>query len=136
MRQNSTENDIQIDALQIQAIEHLIAGKTISATATALDIHRSTLHTWHKEPGFMAALNRSRADILNSIHSRMLSLAATAVDTISGLMSDPAGDPKIRLAAATRILQGLSELPKIGSGDPESIRQDQVYLRLLSGLPT
>jgi hypothetical protein len=59
---------------QLTALALLTSGKTISAAASMLGVHRSTLHDWTKIPAFAAELQSRRAELRDTIDARLYRL--------------------------------------------------------------
>ena len=73
MPHNATEKE-EKEALtpqQIAALERLLAGETVTDTAKAVKIDRSTLHRWLRENfEFQAALNRRKRELTEAFRSK------------------------------------------------------------------
>ena len=97
----------ELNEAQVQAIEHLIAGKSKKATAEAVGVVPYTVSRWFQEAEFVAALNTRRLDVQQANVERLRSMAEKAL----GVLED--ANPKVRLQAAMQILQAvkLTELP-------------------------
>lgn len=68
---------------QRMAIEHLVAGRSISLTAPAIGVSRQTLYNWKADPRFASALARRGIEVLDALSSRsrsILQLAARRVE--------------------------------------------------------
>jgi hypothetical protein len=83
-------------------------------------VDRTTVHRWLKRDlAFQAALNRSKRDLRESVHARLMALADKAIECVSN--SIRAGNSKTALA----LLKGLGLLDdkgeQIGSSDPEEL---------------
>jgi hypothetical protein len=56
---------------QITAISLLTAGHTIAATASLLNLHRSTIHLWKRQPPFAEELDRRIDEIAQASEARI-----------------------------------------------------------------
>ncbi len=120
----------QLSQEQMNAIEHLLQGKSDRAVSEAAGVSRQTVWGWrNNDVLFIAELNRQRSEMWQEAHQRLKSLANRALDVVE-LQLD-SGDPKASLAAAKYILQGTrllgdSELPKSGPTTPEAIIMERL----------
>lgn len=90
---------------QLNAIEHLLQGKSDAATAEAVGVVRTTIWEWRNHnPVFIAELNRQRAELWDEARERLKALANRAMDVVELQLDN--SDPKISLAAAKYVLQG------------------------------
>lgn len=115
----------QLSQEQMNAIEHLLLGKSDRAVAEAVGESRQTIWEWrHHDPLFIAELNRQRSELWGEAHQRLKSLANRALDVVElQLGSD---DPKAALSASKYILQGTrllgdTDLPRSGPTTPEAV---------------
>lgn len=115
----------QLSQEQMNAIEHLLQGKSDRAAAETVGVSRQTICEWRNhDPLFIAELNRQRSELWSEAHQRLKSMANRALDAVE-LQLD-SGDPKASLAAARFILQGTrllgdSDLPRSGPTTPEAV---------------
>ena len=120
----------QLSQEQMNAIEHLLQGKSDRAASEAAGVSRQTVWEWrNRDPLFIAELNRQRSELWKEAHQRLKSLANRALDVVElQLDSD---DSKASLAAAKYILQGTrllgeTDLPKSGPMTPEAIIMERL----------
>jgi hypothetical protein len=110
---------------QLNAIEHLLQGKSDAATAEAVGVVRTTIWEWrNRNPVFIAELNRQRAELWEEARERLKALANRAMDVVELQLDN--SDPKISLAAAKYVLQGTKLLgdtclPAGGPTTPEGV---------------
>jgi hypothetical protein len=115
----------QLSIEQMNAIEHLLQGKSDRAVSEAVGVSRQTIWDWRKhDPLFIAELNRQRSEMWREARERLKSLANRALDVME-LQLD-SGDPKAALPAAKCILQGTrllgdTELHVGGPTTPEDV---------------
>ena len=115
----------QLSQEQMNAIEHLLQGKSDRAVSEAAGVSRQTVWEWrNRDPLFIAELNRQRSEMWQEAHERLKSLANRALDVVEQQLDS--GNPKASLAAAKYILQGTrllgdTNLPKSGPTTPEAV---------------
>jgi hypothetical protein len=115
----------QLSLEQMNAIEHLLQGKSDRAAAEAVGVSRQTICEWRNhDPQFIAELNRQRSELWWDARERLKSLANRALDAVEVQLDS--GDPKASLAAAKYVLQGTrllgeTDLPGSGPMTPEDV---------------
>ena len=115
----------QLSQEQMNAIEHLLLGKSDRAVAETVGVARQTIWEWrNNDVLFIATLNRERSRMWWDARVRLKSLANRALDAVE-LQLD-SGDPKASLAAAKYVLQGVrllgeTDLPASGPTTPEDV---------------
>ena len=78
-----------LTAKQCQAIQLLIAGKSVNDTAVAVNVDRRTLQRWRSNnPHFQAEFNRQRTEVYDSAHLRLNGLVHKAVDVMAKALDD------------------------------------------------
>ncbi|MEP7363688.1 MAG: helix-turn-helix domain-containing protein, partial [Acidobacteriota bacterium] len=91
-------------AAQTQAIAHLASGKSLSATARELGIHRATLHNWFHNAIFSQAYKEASQAAAEAISDEMHALSRLALDTLRHLLTDPKSSPTVKLKASLAVL--------------------------------
>ncbi len=115
----------QLSIEQVNAIEHLLQGKSDKAVAEAVGVSRQTVWEWrNRDPLFIAELNQQRSEMWYEVRERLKSLANRALDVVELQLGS--GDPKATLAAAKYVLQGTrllgdTDLPMSGPTTPEGV---------------
>jgi len=115
----------QLSQEQMNAIEHLLLGKSDRAAAVTVGVSRQTICEWRNhDPLFIAELNRQRAELWWESRERLKSLANRALDAVEVQLDS--GDPKASLAAAKYFLQGTrllgdTDLSTSGPTTPEDV---------------
>ena len=115
----------QLSQEQMNAVEHLLQGKSDRAVAEAVGVSRQTVWEWrNNDPLFIAELNRQRSAMWWEARERLKSLANRALDVVELHLNS--GDPKASLAAAKYVLQGTrllgdTDLPMSGPTTPEGV---------------
>ncbi len=127
MPQNATQNEEPeiLTPQQIAALERLLAGETVTATAEAVGIDRSTLHRWLREDYlFQALLNQAKRELADATRVRLLRAADKAAEVVGNAVDQG------NLNAALAVLKGLGALSGMavtpGLEDPEVLRQAAV----------
>lgn len=114
---------------QLAALDQLLAGKTVTATAAAVGVARETVSRWrNSDPAFMAAYNAALLSSYEAGQARLLDARARAVERLAVLVDST--NSTIALKAAALLLRVEVDRPK-GDIDPASIESDQTRARLL-----
>ena len=89
--------------IQVQVLQSLVAGKSVTAAVKKAGIHRTTFHLWTRTlPDFARAyltLRQQRADRLVD------ELGDLAINTFRQLLSDASASASVRLKAALEIVK-------------------------------
>jgi hypothetical protein len=114
----------QLSQEQLNAIEHLLQGKSDAATAEAVGVARQTIWEWRKRnPVLIAELNRRRYELWNEARERMKALANRSLDVIERNLDSE--DPRASLMAAQYVLKSTKlsgEISmSIGPTTPEDV---------------
>ena len=108
----STAQSTQFDTLtpiQIQVLESLVAGRSISAAAREAGVHRTTFelqpgHLWTRTlPDFARALLTLRQQRADQMLDELGDLADLAINTFRQILSDENTSASVRLKAAIEI---------------------------------
>lgn len=94
-RQIESTGDDGLSQNQRLAIEHFVAGRSLTVTAQAIGVSRQTLYNWKANPLFARALARRGTEALDALSSRSRSILQQAARRIeraacSGLSFDQA----------------------------------------------
>lgn len=111
-RQNPTSKKAAPTSLtdrQQLALEHLLAGETITATADALGVSRQTIHEWGNDPHFQHALAVGRAERHAAVQRRFERLLEKVLERVEAALD--ADDPRVQLQAAGLILKHATAPP-------------------------
>jgi len=97
------------------AQEHVLAqianGATHTAAAASAGVHRNTVHNWLGSPAFCQALAQAQYQNACFWHDQAKALAATAIETLRALLTNPDTRDSVRLKAALAILDRVSRTP-------------------------
>lgn len=122
-----TNESSELSVKQTAALQHLLTGENISQTAIAVGVHRSTVHRWLADPGFIAEMNGCRMELHDHADARLLNLTDRAVDGLAQAIEDG------NVTAALALLRGLGLLPgqrpPVGLTDPSRIAIQQKIQR-------
>ena len=122
MHQNTTHSTLT--PKQDRALDHLVAGKSITAAAKAVKVDRSTLHRWLRDDHcFIAAHNQRRRELRERHQTRLTYIATKAFGTVEKAIQG--GD----VAISMKLLSGLGFLPGeepwIGPDNPREVELEQ-----------
>lgn len=122
MHQNATDTESGLSAKQVEALELLLTGHSVTSVAESVRVDRTTVHRWLKEDfEFQAILNRCKRQLLDAIDARLLALGEKASTVVAQAVDR--GDVRVSL----EILKGLGRLSgkraTVGSDDPEELRK-------------
>jgi transposase-like protein len=104
---------------QQAALELLVTGKSITDTARAAGVARSTIYHWLRhDPVFQAAYNQWHDQLEEGCRSRLMTLTDKATDAIEKALEN--GDAR----AALQLLKGMGMIRHkiVGLTDAEEIR--------------
>jgi hypothetical protein len=88
MQRNATHDDA-LSPAQEKALTALLAGKSVTDSAAAAEVDRTTVHRWLKDAyAFQAALNRGRRDLQEAMQARLLVLAEKAADAVEHAITE------------------------------------------------
>ena len=111
-----------LTAQQDRALDHLLAGETITAAAKAVSADPSTLHRWLREdPLFQATYNQRRRELQEAHQTRLASIAAKALQTIERAIENGDVGTSVKLITGLGLLSG--EAPRIGPEDPRDVER-------------
>ena len=109
---------------QLQALDLLLSGLTVTAVALNVRVSRETVHRWLRDDcGFIAAVNRGKQELHEAAQSRLQSVWWKAADNLAKAVEEG------NLQASFVVLRGLGELsgsrPLIGTADPNRLRDEK-----------
>jgi alpha-beta hydrolase superfamily lysophospholipase len=110
---------LALSPAQLLALEKMLSGHTLIASADAAGVTRMTLYSWlHRDAKFQAAYNAWQLDALTRVRTKLLSMADIAANTIAQAIKSDA-----RLAFAVLKALGGLDRPTPGSTNPEEVEQ-------------
>ena len=106
---SSTAQSTQFDTLtpiQVQVLQSLVAGLSVTAAAKEAGIHRTTVHLWTRTlPDFARAYLTLRQQRADRLVDELGDLADLAINTFRQLLSDESASASVRLKAAMEIVK-------------------------------
>ena len=103
----STTQSTQFDTLtpiQVQVLQSLVAGLSVTAAAKEAGIHRTTVHLWTRTlPDFARALLTLRQQRADQMLDELGDLADLAINTFRQILSDENASASVRLKAAMEV---------------------------------
>jgi transposase-like protein len=88
----------------------LAEGRSITAAAEAVGIHRNTIRNWRRAvPAFAREIEFAVREQALVWHEQALDLAPKAAAVLEEILNDPAASPSIRLRAALAVLKMAAE---------------------------
>ena len=112
-----------LTAKQERALDHLLAGETITAAAKEVNADPSTLHRWLREdPHFLATFNQRRRELQEAHQTRLSSIAAKALQTVERAVENGDVGTSMKLLSGLGLLPG--QVPRIGPVDVRDVRRD------------
>jgi hypothetical protein len=107
---------------QLQVIDALSNGASLTDAAAQAGIHRNTIARWRRNsPDFREALAITRHDRALLYRDRAVELADLAFETLRNVLTDPKSSPSTRLRAAIFIIDKVSTPPKFEKEEPASL---------------
>lgn len=123
IRDEMKPNKYQLTSHQTQALDLLLAGRTITQAAEEVGITRETLSRWRNhDPAFQAAYNAALRSAWEACQSKLLEKRVHALDELAELI-DSEND-----ALALRACKALLKLKAVypgGTIDPEEIDHEK-----------
>ena len=109
IRQNST--DSTLEPKQIEVIEALAGGASVTDAAKRAGVDRTTIYHWTKTSSdFETQLALARRECADTMRARLRELADHALRIVRETMTGPEISPAVRLKAALSVLQSLGAL--------------------------
>jgi transposase-like protein len=105
--------DYGLTPQQIEVIDALSSGVTMTAAADQVGIHRNTLSNWRRKSlPFQHAFAHAQYDRALLFRERSEELADIAAQAVREILSDPNTAPSVRLRAALAIMNTVSTPPE------------------------
>ena len=105
---------------QVQAVELLLIGESVTETVRKLRIDRKTLYRWRQSPHFRAEFNRRQAEAMEARGQRLRSLSEKAIGVIERHLDEGS------LKAATALLKLVAAMPLPDTeANPQTLLQRQ-----------
>jgi len=78
-------------SIKNEAIKMLSEGIKPIETAKALNLHRSTITKWNRDPEFVAAIEKRRSSQISEIRERLLDIFKNSLPNLELALEDPKG---------------------------------------------
>ena len=96
-----------------RAIESLLGGNSLSATAAAAGVSVRTLRRWRSDPRFVGELRASRDEVFADSCAALTSLSRKAVSTMQRILDDENASDSLRLRAAIEVLEASVRISNV-----------------------
>jgi hypothetical protein len=112
-------SDFSLTPQQETAVALLVSGKTVTDTATAVEVTRQTVSEWlHHHPGFQAALNCRREELWHEVTDTLRGMLPKALKVLgSALEGDQA------FAAAVQVLKACGIYGLVPPAGPTELEE-------------
>jgi uncharacterized protein YecA (UPF0149 family) len=95
-----------LTATQLQVIEALSTGLSVTAAADAAGLHRTTVHNWVRNiPEFRDTLAAAKQAQIDINRDEMNALAAPAIRILRNVIEDETASPALRVRTALAIIK-------------------------------
>jgi len=94
----------KLSTAQRKALGALLSGADQDTTAAAAGVTERTIRRWQNEPLFAAALRAGQDQAIDAAVTSLTAAMRTAVQTLSGVMTDPDASNRVRVSAANAVL--------------------------------
>jgi hypothetical protein len=135
MKKNTQQNstDSTLSPKQIEVIEALAAGASVSEAAKRAGVDRSTIYHWMKDdPDFEAHLILGRRECADRMRARLRELEDDALKTIREILGGTDIPPGVRLKAALSVLQSVAAMDE-STGEAAALEKWRIDSSPLSG---
>ena len=108
MSGNVRKKETPLSAKQLQALPHLVSGKTFANAATAADVSERTIYRWMNDPEFKSAYLAMREVEADIASAELRGLRFKAAITLSRAMDHE--DPNISVRAAQTAIKASDKV--------------------------
>jgi len=98
---------------QVKAIQAMLETVVKKDVAAAAGVSVRTLERWMVNPFFREALAEAESDAISGATRQLIKLQSSAIDTISGVLSDKTLPVNVRLQAGAVVLKNLLKLREL-----------------------
>ncbi|MFN7934962.1 MAG: SEC-C metal-binding domain-containing protein [Bryobacteraceae bacterium] len=110
---------------QLQVIQALSSGLSVTAAADAAGLHRTTVHHWSRNiPEFRDTLAASKQAHIDIYRDGMNALAAPAITILRNIIEDETASPALRVRTALAIIKFVTTPEKTVA--PKETATDQL----------
>src|SRR5208283_466634 len=107
---------------QLQVVDALSNGATLTDAAAQAGIHRNTIANWRLNSGdFREALAHAHHDRAVLYRDRAIDLADLAFEALRSVLTDPKSSPSVRLRAALFVIEKVATPPQPEKEKPASM---------------
>src|SRR5580704_7756090 len=104
--------DYGLSPQQLDVINALSSGATMTSAADQAGIHRNTIANWRRNSlQFQYALSHAQYDQALLVRERIEAHVDLAVQTLHQILTDPQAPPSVRLKAALAVIPAASTPP-------------------------
>ncbi len=117
-----------LNARQLTAINLLMLGKTVTATAASIKVDPSTIHRWKAtNPHFIAELNRRQHDAFDQIVTKLRMAMGRAVDELLVMLESNRGDYRREVMwAMLKLLRPQTLIKPVGPTDARDVIDQKI----------
>ena len=110
IHQNSSPTAKSLSPIQLQVLDLLLAGSTITEAAEKAHIHRTTIHHWCRaHHTFIAAFNAARERRLLDVNDELRWLSGPALEALRQALTADKPVAPARLRAALAVLKAIQQ---------------------------
>ncbi len=111
---------------QLDVLQALSSGLSVTAAADAAGIHRTTVHHWCRTiPEFREMLDALKQARIEAVREQMDALAAPSIAILRHILYDESAPPALRLRTAMSIIKFAASTPK--SAAPRDVRTEAAH---------
>jgi transposase-like protein len=102
---SSPFSTVELSPVQVQVVEALTEGATVSCAARRAGIHRTTIHHWLRtNAAFKEAAQNAQVEYIAELTDDMRELSSLALKTLRNLLERQDTPPAVQLRAALAVL--------------------------------
>lgn len=110
IHQNSSLPANSLSPVQLQVLDLLLAGSTVTEAAEQAQIHRTTIHHWCRvDAVFVAALNAAKERRFHDVNDELRSLSGPALEALRQALTVDKPVAPARLRAALAVLKAIQQ---------------------------
>lgn len=115
----------ELEPKQLEALDLLLSGATVTDAAAALDVARETVSRWRtQDPAFLAAYNAALQSAYDATTARLLDARGRALERLAALVDSK--DEATALKAAAALLRVGVDRPR-GETNPAELAKWQMF---------
>jgi hypothetical protein len=123
----ATESASLLTGPQLQVLQALLSGHTVTSAATACGVGERTIRAWKSNPVFRERLREGQSELLEESRTLLCVAAAEAIKALVEVVQDPLETGAARVSAARALLgylyngRSCESLGTIESGAPPEV---------------